>query len=104
MIDQLVHWLIDSFIDDLLIDLRSHFLKQIVGGSLAFFYQSKEMANLSTASVSDGKWHNVKVRLDSKRIQLSQDYERHHVTKIHQVAMGEQACEDIVRWWRETIE
>ena len=58
-----------------------------MGGSLAFFYQSKEMANLSTASVSDGKWHNVKVRLDSKRIQLSQDYERHHVTKIHQVAM-----------------
>lgn len=45
------------------------------------------MANLSSASVSDGKWHHVKVKLDSKRIQLSQDYERHHVTKIHQVAM-----------------
>ena len=45
------------------------------------------MANLSTAFISDGKWHHVKVKLDSKRIQLSQDYERHHVTKIHQVNM-----------------
>ena len=45
------------------------------------------MANLSKALVSDGKWHHVKVRLDSKRIQLSQDYERHHVTQIYQVSL-----------------
>ena len=45
------------------------------------------MANLSAASISDGNWHNIKMTLDSKKIQLSQDYERHHVTKIHQVPM-----------------
>ena len=45
------------------------------------------MANLSKALISDGKWHSVKVKLDSKRIQLSQDYERHHVTQIHQVSL-----------------
>eukprot|EP00795_Rhopilema_esculentum_P002013 gene2013-17573_t len=76
----------DSVLIYQLIDGLDAYLK-IVGGSVAFFYQSKQMANLSAASVSDGNWHNIKMTLDSKKIQLSQDYERHHVTKIHQVPM-----------------
>ncbi len=41
------------------------------------------MANLSSAFLSDGKWHHVKFRLDAREIQLSQDYGRHHVTTTH---------------------
>eukprot|EP00794_Sanderia_malayensis_P006157 gene6157-6864_t len=64
------------------IDGKSAYLK-IVSGSLKYFCDAKEMANLSSAFLSDGQWHHVKVRLDSKSIQLSQDYERHHVTRSH---------------------